>query len=242
MQVYRTADGEEKIWLEKSEIESTIEDELKKAALYPTLDNPVVDLERFIERHLGAKLDPYADLESDVLGMTEFPKRKPPRVLINRDLTGFALDDEEPGQLGRWRATIAHEGSHIVFHRFLFELSDMNQPLFPVEGATTATNSRLMRCLKRDVSFIARTRDWREIQANLGMAALLMPQKLFLRVAEERAAALGVAYGTNSEDPMSKTLVTDLGSIFQTSRQATAIRLETLGVLSPPGHPTLNVS
>src|SRR5882724_1762899 len=162
-----------RLWLKPEDIEVLMEDELRGAALLPTTQNPVVDLELFIERHLGACLDPYADLEHAVLGQTEFFPGQPPRVQINRDLTRAAMDEDEspPGLRGRWRATLAHEAGHVVMHRMLFEVEDTGD-LFG-DRIATHTPQRLMRCLRANVLFRGGVTDWREVQANRGMAALL---------------------------------------------------------------------
>lgn len=72
MRQYRGPNGEERIWFEPSEIEQMMESELRKAKLMPTLETPAVNLEKFVERHLNAQLDHYAELEPAVLGVTEF--------------------------------------------------------------------------------------------------------------------------------------------------------------------------
>ena len=191
---FRGRDGRERLWLEDADIETMMADELHRARLFPAADNPVVDVERFIEGHLGARLDQYAQLDSAVLGQTEFFPGRPPHVLINRDLTGAAMDDDDGASsvLGRWRATLAHEASHIVMHRILFELNQDAEDLFAV-GAPQS--QRLMRCLKTNVLFRGGGTDWREAQANRGMAALLMPKTIFSAVAEGAIRSLGFSRG-----------------------------------------------
>ena len=139
MRWYRGPDGDERLWLEPQEIETIMEDELQKADLLPSIDDPVVEIERFLEAHLLADLDQYADLDQDVLGVTEFRAGQPPRVLINKDLTGSAMgaDWVAPGIEGRWRATLAHEGVHILLHRVLFELNADQASLFGAEPTPT---------------------------------------------------------------------------------------------------------
>jgi hypothetical protein len=121
MKWYRGPEGDQRLWFEQDEIELVVDDELRKAGLLPTQAAPVTDLERFIVVHLRARLDQYAELEPDVLGLTEFTSGKPPAVSINRDLTGSALDSDDalPRLTGRWCATLAHEGAHILLHRIL---------------------------------------------------------------------------------------------------------------------------
>lgn len=224
MKTYRSADGEERLWFEKDEIEQIMEDELRRARLLPTLDNCVVDVETLIEGHLGATLDQHADLPSDVLGLTEFRPYKAPAVRINKDLTGSAMDSDwcPPGVEGRWRATLAHEAAHVVLHRMLYDV-DLSQASLFGDQPPASQATQLHRCLKRDVAHRTRAADWREIQANLGMAALLMPKSVFTK------AARGTGAGTRQGSADSATRL--LAARFSVSRQATTIRLQTLGFI-----------
>jgi len=52
---YRGRDGSERFWLDADEIEAVLEEELRRAALLPSLDNAQVDFEAFIYQHLGAR-------------------------------------------------------------------------------------------------------------------------------------------------------------------------------------------
>jgi len=111
MKWYRGSDGGQRLWFEPAEIENMMEDELRKAGLFLPNEDAAVNLEALVERHLRAELDQYAILDRGVLGVTEFRPPAAPKVSINSDLTGAALDEDEtpPGILGRWRATLAHE-------------------------------------------------------------------------------------------------------------------------------------
>ena len=86
MRTYRGPEGDERIWFEDGEIELLMEDELRRAGLMPTIEEAIVDVESFIEGHLRATLDQYADLERAVLGLTEFRSGAAPQVSINKDL------------------------------------------------------------------------------------------------------------------------------------------------------------
>jgi hypothetical protein len=70
MEWYCGPEGDQRIWYESAEIETIAEDELRRAGLMPPPDDPVTDLERFIEEHLKAQLDQYAQLPEGVLGLT----------------------------------------------------------------------------------------------------------------------------------------------------------------------------
>lgn len=224
MRWYRAKDGNQQLFIKDATLEQIAETELARAGLMPTTNQPVVDIEAFIERHLGADLDAGAVLDSTILGLTELRAGAKPRILVNRDLTDAALEiDAYSGKLGRWRATLAHEAAHVLLHGFMFELNSDQTTLFSSVGHDA--QARLFRCLKREVLFVGRSgRDPREVQANRGMAALLMPRSLFGSMARDRASR------------MTEAVLSDvLARAFEVSRQAATIRLGTLGFLEPDG-------
>jgi hypothetical protein len=233
MKWYTSADGDQRIYYTNDEIEQIVDDELARASLRPAPSAPVTDLERFIEVHLKADLDQYADLPTDVLGLTRFSPSKSPVVSINAELTG-AVDSgaATPGLSGRWRATLAHEAAHVFLHRYLFE-PDLNQmQFFDAPPAGPVAKGGLMRCLKRDVGLASVSKDWREVQANRGMAALLMPRATFKSVAFQRMSADSMTDVTVGS-PAADTLAAELAALFSVSKQAAAIRLETLKIARP---------
>jgi hypothetical protein len=245
MRQYKGPDGSDRLWFQPAEIEAIMLDELTKAKALPAPDAPdlSLDVERFLERHLRVTLDQHADLPPDILGVTYFLPGRPPRVEINRDLTGSAIDEDDPlpGTLGRWRATLAHEAAHVLLHRMLFELDDAQRGLFGHDHVPPHPERQLMRCLKRHISYRG-SGDWREVQANSGMAALLMPRPTFVVAA--RAAITSIQPGgqpITTGSPAHTALVRDLARRFGVSRQATAIRLETLRILTPQGQAALNL-
>ncbi|MFD3458235.1 ImmA/IrrE family metallo-endopeptidase [Nocardia fluminea] len=238
MQWYLGPEGDQRIWYEPTEIARIAEDELRRASLMPTPSSPVTDLERFIEVHLKAALDQYADLPDGVLGVTQFAAGRPPMVSINGKLTeSVEVEDENQGLLGRWRATLAHEASHVLFHRYLFE-PEMAQL---VAGSRAPDGSALqragaVRCLHRDVAptsttewkAVRRRSDWKEVQANRGMAALLMPERVFTRVAYRQASQ--ASDNRTAFAARSTLLASAMARIFNVSKQAAEIRLNELGV------------
>jgi IrrE N-terminal-like domain len=237
MEWYKGPEGDQRIWYESDEIEVIAEDELRRAGLMPSPDDPVTDLERLIEGHLKAQLDQYAELPEGVLGLTQFDARRRPAVSISRVLTEAVEEDQpRPGQLGRWRATLAHEATHIFLHRYLFD-PDMAPLPGRQQSGTAAEGGAVMRCLHRDVApvsthdwgRISRRRDWREVQANRGMAALLMPGRTFKDVAFEQMAKLGRS-SIPSGPAFADTLASAMADAFQVSKQAALIRLGTLQI------------
>ncbi len=232
MRRYRAANGKAQLWFAQGEIERIIECELTSSGLMPTVAEPVVDLERFVERHLSVALDHYAELDSDVLGTTEFFRGKGARISINRDLTGSALDNRKPsvGTRGRWRATLAHEAGHVILHRKLFDVG-----LPPGAGGRRSLRMERHRqqCLKSNVPHSDDV-DPREYQANQAMAVLLMPRGVFLEIAREEISR--AFPGCDRVPPGSELrLAVRIARRLEVSRQAAAIRMSTLGLSSSPG-------
>jgi hypothetical protein len=240
MQWYPGPEGDQRIWYEADDIEQIAEDELRRAGLMPTPVNPVPDLERFIEGHLKVDLDQYAQLPDDVLGLTQFEPARRPKISISSALTAAAEEGPpKPGRLGRWRATLAHEAGHVLLHRYLFD------PEFaPLSNGRPADNpvdrTGLMRCLHRDIDTTPtgisdwnkqrRTKDWREVQANRAMAALLMPRGTFKRLAFQQMAQLQIV-DPQADTPDADNLAAALAETCSVSRQAAAIRLRTVQVI-----------
>jgi hypothetical protein len=241
MQWYRGPEGDQRIWFEPEDIERIAEDELRRAGLMPTLADPVIDIERFIEGHLKAELDQYAELPDDVLGLTRFEAKRRPQVSINRTLTE-ATDSNQAsvGLPGRWRATMAHEAMHVLLHRYLFDPAMADLVASRPGESPHVESGGLMRCLHRDVVPVTalatnrarRRSDWREVQANRGMAALLMPSRTFQRIAFGQMGSLG-ATTISVDSAAADDLATSLANSFKVSKQAATIRLETLDICTP---------
>ncbi len=245
MRWYDGPEGDQRVWYEEREIEEMMAEQLRAARQRLSLTDPVPDLEAFVEAHLKVELDQYADLPESVLGLTEFVEGKQPRMFINATLTEAAdADPPRPGARGRWRATIAHEAAHVILHRYLFDPAmvsirqgDVRDP--DLAGAANrrrdAGKLHRMQCLHRDVDD-ARTqldrgaRDWREIQANRGMAALLMPESIFTRVATIHGGMKGNPI--DEADPAAQSLMGQLANSFDVSRQAAALRLRRFGMIA----------
>lgn len=225
MTVSADADGRRRLWFSRAEIERLCEDRLAAAGLLPSDGGCTVDVEALLENELGAAVDYSAKLAPSVLGFTIF--ERPPRVVVNVTLTdGATRPDAPPGLLGRWRATIAHEAAHILLHARLYD---------PDPSVPGRANVQPVRCLRTTVEQEQSKTDWREVQANMGMAALLMPKSLFEREATAalRAVVPNAIPPLRRDHPALATIVPLLASKFAVSKQATAIRLETCGYVVP---------
>lgn len=236
MKDYRTPQGERRLWFDDAEIEDAMEEQLRRAGLLPAAPG-VVDLERLVERHLGAPLDQYADLDEGVLGETSFDGDGQCAVRISRALT-HAVDDEDcpPGVRGRWRATLAHEAAHIILHRRLFLAPSSQGSLFDEPRVPRLREVR--RCAASDVAHTrsVQVSDWREVQANKGMAALLMPRGLFSALTRDVLGTLpGAPLTLSPTAPELSALVERIAREFSVSKHSAAIRLETLGFVRRDG-------
>ncbi len=240
MKEYRSPTGERRLWFDQEEIEWMMEDQLRNAGLLPSVADPAVDLEELLEGHLRVKLDLHARLDVDVLGMTLFRSGNRPLVSINKDLTSSADTEEVPGGvLGRWRATLAHEAAHVVLHRVLFDVPPEQGSFFDEKGS----EGMMMRCLMRDVSFTRGNYDWKEVQANRGMAALLMPSRVFQDSVRDVANA-GLINDLVAGIPVADSygfsgFLLDLSRRWKVSQEAARIRIETLGLLRTSSEPML---
>ncbi len=187
MKWYPGPEGDQRIWYDADEIE-----QISRAT---PQSGSASHLGEACLRHRAARRGPP--------GLRARPVRRPPvrcsrddRVRLEAEATGpdqrsvtSARDDSDAGigTVGRWRATIAHEASHVYLHRYLYE------PEFAqTAGANhlTSDHGESVQCLHRDitpehadVTSTRRRLDWREVQANIGMAALLMPRRLLDRAA-----------------------------------------------------------
>ena len=206
----------ERVWYEADEIERITAGALRSAGLMPRSVAPAVDIERFVEMHLGAVVDYAGDLPDAVLGYTEFGES--PRIVVSRRLTDLATAPQASlGLRGRWRATLAHEAAHLLLHSHL-------------RGAGNATPKLTAQAIS--LSSGVTKSDWREVQANMGMAALLMPRDLFLTEARAILEREPVFLPLDVEGLPAKRLTAILGEQFQTSLEATRLRLVTFGWVS----------
>ena len=246
MKDYRSPNGERRLWFEESEIEEIMAHELRQCEMFPSASIPLVDMEAFLELHLQVRLDLYCKLSRGLLGVSTFITGRQPVVEINRDLTEQANENDSPGGLlGRWRATLAHEAAHVILHRRLVERPKGQGILFShdVEAKVETT---MTRCLERHISFARGTGDWKEVQANLGMAALLMPSRPFtdlVRFIVGVGPADDLLAGIPAADTQAYTdLIQELARRCHVSQEAARIRLDTLGLARSSSEPMLELA
>lgn len=234
--------GEQKLWFNPGQIDDWMEVELRKANLYPTVENPQVDIECFVDRYLDVDLEQYAPLGETVLGETRFEPGKRVKVLINKNLTEIAVDSEDAAAWlrSKWRMTMAHEATHVLLHKTLYPANNNQGMLFALEDdAATEGGHQTYQHLERNEGARGPV-DWREVQANKGMAALLMPKELFLAMSESERERLVIDRESLLEgDAATYQLAKALAVLFDVSVQSVQIRLKELNVLATPGQPRL---
>ncbi len=222
MRLISSADGRRRIWYRVDEIERVCARALLGAGLWPEGPRCDVDIESLVENHLGVLVDYGVDLPAEVLGYTEFGATR--KIAVNRALTDAATSDDSTGAaVGRWRATIAHEAAHVILHAQLFDRS---------AGTPGRPNERPIRCPRRSLDAPEPRSDWREVQANMGMASLLMPRELFDREATAAFEKRGrFIPPVSARTTWVESVATDLAGRFSVSRQAARIRLAVLGYI-----------
>ena len=243
MKDYRSPNGERRLWFEDNEIEEIMTDELERSGMMPSATAPVIDIEEFLELHLRVKLDLYSELGPNLLGVSGFATGLRPLVKINRTLTSQAHERWAPGGIiGRWRATLAHEAAHVILHRRLVEVPQAHGLLF-THSAESQLEPVVTQCLQRDIWFARGTGDWKEVQANQGMASLLMPSGPFVAVTREIAGAHAtddlLAHIPAADTRVFSDLIRELSVRCQVSREAARIRLNTLGLARASSEPML---
>ena len=202
-----------------------------------------MDLEAFLELHLYVKLDLYSELGPNLLGVSRFVTGRRPIVKISRGLTAQAHEGgASGGVLGRWRATLAHEAAHVILHRRLVDMPQAQASLF-TQSAGPEAETTVTRCFERDIWFGPGTGDWREVQANQGMASLLMPSSPFTSSTREIVGAQAaddiLAYIPAADTRAFSDLLRELSVQCQVSREAARIRLNTLGLARASSEPML---
>lgn len=208
-------------WYEREEIERIVAENV--SAFSDTSSVGVLDLEAFAEQQCGVSLDQYAVLPHTILGVTVFGASERCRVLINRALSEAADDSAaSTATIGRWRATLAHEIGHVLLHRILHLHRHDQVELFPRNHGPLDIVE--MRCLRRDVATENATH-WREVQANVAMASLLMPAGRFSEAFDRH-----VVVARQLVNGGARALVSSLAQEFVVSRQATLIRISELGL------------
>ena len=163
--------------------------------------------------------DSFCDLSEegeDVEGITYFTKNGKPTVKISTQL-------QQPFLENRLRTTLTHEFFHVKFHDFLYQIE--NPPsLFDQTGSDVSVEPA-HKCKRNDI-INAPQNDWMEWQAGYGCGAFLIPASELQKVVTSVRGSLNLAFETIYANSSSgKTLISEVVSRFQTSKEAAKVRL-----------------
>jgi len=199
----------------KDEVDGMCEDELRRSGLLPNSPSPI-NIELFIERHLGCALD-YGDFGEGVLGVTAFDSTgKPTAVGLSA-----ALDNGTSTGQHRLRSTAAHEAGHCILHPVLF-MQALSQSL-PFENVDP--KARRILCRDRDFSGATTRGRWWEFQANLAIGGFLVPKKLGLIVLSPFLREAGLLGLQILPAENRSNAAAALSEAFDVSKQVSQIRI-----------------
>jgi hypothetical protein len=172
MKTFKSKSGpfREQPFYKTDEIERMCTSELRETGLYPSAPARI-RIERFIEKRFRVTPS-YEDLPDGVLGWTRFSASGVDSIIVARSLVDTAGIVAER----QVASTLAHEAGHGLLHAHLFVLGLENGSLFP-EDADVDPNRILCRDANSPDNSGRRGYDgrWWEVQANMAMAALLLP-------------------------------------------------------------------
>ncbi len=201
-----------RLWYDETEIDSIMEDELRRAGNPRLNGGSAVDVDGFIENHLHVTPQ-FVPLAIDVRGATDFFPDGRVEMRVSRELSERA--DGERGAEHLIRTTLAHEGAHVLLHRQLF--------LRQSEEMFGGQTSRRELC--RDVRHVGRaySGEWWEWQANRGMGALLLPKSEMVKF---------VSSSREGGEAPEERLIAQVAERYMVSRQAVGLRFEQLSMTS----------
>lgn len=208
----------ERPFFEPGEIERIAIEELRAVGLFPTSPS-AVRIDRFVEKRF-AVVPLYEDLPESVLGYTRFGAAGVEGIVVARGL-------DESGSVvaeRRIRTTIAHEAGHGLLHAHLFAISTFNRDLF--QGPDVQPGKVLCR---EEASFGRPSASpWHEVQANMMMAALLLPRPLVIECVEPLLIHKGLL-GTATLPPEHREAAAcTLSDVFDVNPVVGRIRLASL--------------
>lgn len=201
-----------RLWYEEAEIDTIMEDELRRSGTARLSDGGAVDVDAFIESQLRITPE-FVGLPPGVQGATDFTPDGTVKMRISAALAERAASGEAGGE-HLMRTTLAHEAAHVLLHRVLF--LQQSEALFGGQ----ASRQELCRDIRPVRGYAG---EWWEWQANRGMGALLLPRSEVIDIAGPRTAAAR----------RDGKLVQIIARRYQVSTQAVCFRLEQIKGSSP---------
>jgi hypothetical protein len=187
------------LFIPEKRLERVCAEALESVGLMPSDAEPI-RIDRFVEKFFEVDIA-YDDLssrfEEGVMGACRFNRGgEVAEILIDRSLG----DDDSKLGLRRERSTLAHEAGHGLFHGELFAEKLRADEEIKANGLidTEFQNgvfSEGFACRGLGDP-IASRKDWWEVQANMAMAALLLPRQLVDPFLRDYVKPIKLSYGS----------------------------------------------
>jgi len=210
-----------RLYLHENRIEDVCRTALSAVDLMPSSPGPI-RIDRFIFLRFGIE-EEFKSLPEHIMGCAKFTRQGLKRIIINRQLA----EEESMVSRVRVRSTLAHEAGHGLFHTDLF-VEKLN---VESAGQLFGEETGIFESVDKD-GFLCRAEagmqsvpkfEWWEYQANLAMAALLLPKHLLIEAA--RAELPRVLSGPGSFEDRVAAAERQLSTLFFVSRRMISIRL-----------------
>ena len=210
-----------RIFLAEDLIEHTCRQALDSVGLLPSQPEPI-RIDRFIFLRFGIE-EEFESLPERVIGCAKFTLQGLRRIIVSRELA----EADDPISRVRVRSTLAHEAGHGLLHEELFIEKinlESNTPLMNLDDG-------IFDSVSKD-SFLCRAEfgvqdvpkfEWWEYQANLAMAALLLPKHLVIEAA--RALLPEVISGPGAFEERVAEAERQMSETFHVSRKMIEIRM-----------------
>ena len=189
-----------KIFIPEKRIERACSEALESVDLMPAEAEPI-RIDRFIEKFFGTDIL-YEELEErfedGVMGACRFARDgSVAAIFVDRSL------GEDETQLGvrRERSTLAHEAGHGIFHGELFAEKLQAEEEIARNGLADTVYrqgvfSEGFACRGLGEPGSGNSKQWWEIQANMAMAALLLPRSLVDPLLRDIVKPIKMAFGS----------------------------------------------
>jgi len=210
-----------RLYIPENRIESACRDALASVDLLPEQPAPI-RIERLIYLLFGFE-EEYESLPAQIMGCAKFTRKGLCRIAINRELA----EQDDPVSRIRIRSTLAHEVGHGIFHNDLFieKLErDAGTRMFDESvGVFDSVSAEGFMCRAEAGMAEVPKFEWWEYQANLAMAALLLPKHLVIEAARAHLSQVLSPLG-NFESRVNDA-EREIASLFNVSRRMVSIRL-----------------
>lgn len=211
-----------RLYIPEADIERITREALASVHLLPDKPSPI-RIERLIYLLFGFE-EEYESLPQHIMGCAKFTRKGIGRIIINRELA----EHEDPVSRVRIRSTLAHEVGHGIFHNQLFieklERDASMSFLDQGNGIFDSVSSEGFMCRAEAGMSEVPKFEWWEYQANLAMAAILLPKHLVIEAAREHLPHVLSANG-NFEVKVSAA-EREIAALFHVSRRMVSIRLD----------------